>query len=186
MIYIEERMVQLLIKSILRHKLLVLTMVLVCTLLGLVQLPDLRFNSEYINLLPPKVEHLELSLDVLGRTAQESKDLYCLFEGDDMFSMQALNALQAVLADIQTIEGLKPPPLGPLFHHLPEKGDPPGQRPPESEQGERAVHRRKCSIVRKSAACRPNCQRPAFHRRRQCLADTTLLDAGCRVLWPNV
>ncbi len=122
MIYIEERMVQLLIKSILRHKLLVLTMVLVCTLLGLVQLPDLRFNSEYINLLPPKVEHLELSLDVLGRTAQESKDLYCLFEGDDMFSMQALNALQAVLADIQTIEGLKPPLSALSFITFQKKG----------------------------------------------------------------
>lgn len=42
---------QLLIKTILRYKLLFLAIVLVCTLFAIILLPQLRLNSEYINLL---------------------------------------------------------------------------------------------------------------------------------------
>lgn len=113
---------QLLIKSILRYKLLFLAIVLVCTLFAIILLPQLRLNSEYINLLPPKPEHLEISEDVLSMTAQDSKDVYCLFEGNAIFSMQALNALQGVLAELEAIEGLRPPLSALSFITFQKKG----------------------------------------------------------------
>ncbi|MFA6774071.1 MAG: efflux RND transporter permease subunit, partial [Sphaerochaeta sp.] len=113
---------QLLIKTILRYKLLFLAIVLVCTLFAIILLPQLRLNSEYINLLPPKPEHLEISEDVLSTTTQDSKDVYCLFEGNAIFSMQALNALQGVLAELEAIEGLRPPLSALSFITFQKKG----------------------------------------------------------------
>jgi predicted RND superfamily exporter protein len=114
--------VQLLIKTILRYKLLFLAIVLVCTLFAIILLPQLRLNSEYITLLPPKPEPLEISEDVLSTTTQDSKDVYCLFEGNAIFSMQALNALQGVLAELEAIEGLRPPLSALSFITFQKKG----------------------------------------------------------------
>lgn len=98
-----------LVRLILRYKKAVLTVIFACTAASVFLLPQLRFNSEYINLLPPKPEHTLLARDVLSVTDKSPKDLYCLFEGDAVFSSEALNALKAVIADLKTMQELKDP-----------------------------------------------------------------------------
>ena len=95
------------IRRVLKMRILVLTIIIAATLLSVTLLPRLRFNSEYINLLEPEPSHKMLREEVLGTTFDSPASLYCLFEGPNVFTAEALNSLQAVLDELAQMEELK-------------------------------------------------------------------------------
>lgn len=98
-----------LISLVLRHTKIVLFLILVGTLAALTMLPSLELNSEYINLLPPKEEHRLLKQEVLNISGSTPGDLYCLLEGDRVFTAETLNAVQQVLDELSSLEEVKKP-----------------------------------------------------------------------------
>ena len=101
--------VQKIISWVLRHTKIVLFLILACTLAALTLLPSLELNSEYINLLPPKEEHRLLRQEVLNVSGSTPGDLYCLIEGDQVFTADTLNAVQNVLDQLSSLEEVKKP-----------------------------------------------------------------------------
>ncbi len=97
------------IRFVLRHNFLVLLAILTLTIASLFLLPSLSFNSEYINLLPPKPEHAVLCEQVLGITSNTPGDLYCLFEGEHIFEKDALIELSRTLDKLDELSSLKAP-----------------------------------------------------------------------------
>ncbi|MGE4584341.1 MAG: RND family transporter [Sphaerochaeta sp.] len=100
---------QSLIRWVIRHTRLTLLIIALITVAACTLLPFLSLNSEYINLLPPEEEHAQLRKEVLQDSGQLPGDLYILFEGDQVFGADALNALDEVLQNLTTIPALKPP-----------------------------------------------------------------------------
>ncbi|MEA4859820.1 MAG: efflux RND transporter permease subunit [Sphaerochaeta sp.] len=98
-----------LISWVLRHTKIVLFLIFAGTLAALTMLPSLELNSEYINLLPPKEEHKLLKQEVLNVSGSNPGDLYCLLEGDTVFTAKTLNAVQQVLDELSSLEEVKKP-----------------------------------------------------------------------------
>ena len=98
-----------LISLVLRHTKIVLFLIFAGTLAALTMLPSLELNSEYINLLPPKEEHKLLKQEVLNVSGSNPGDLYCLLEGDTVFTAKTLNAVQQVLDELSSLEEVKKP-----------------------------------------------------------------------------
>lgn len=92
-----------------RHSKLVLVIVAITTVLSLILLPRLKLNGEYINLLPPKPEHVTLKQEVLGMEEDQSADLFGMVQGPSVFSPQALEKIESVLGKLENHPELTKP-----------------------------------------------------------------------------